>query len=80
MTTIIAGGPGDPEVTPEVNAGECAGNMTNISIRQPMAMCRDNYGCAMLHRFVATVIFIFIFIFLVYLSRGLVLFVCFGGE
>jgi hypothetical protein len=28
MTTIIAGGPGDPEVTPLTNRGECAGNMT----------------------------------------------------
>lgn len=44
MTTIIAGGPGDPEITPETNSGECVGNMTNISLSQPMAMCRDNYG------------------------------------
>ena len=28
MATIIVGGPGDPEVTPETNSGECAGNMT----------------------------------------------------
>ena len=27
-----------------VNAGECVGNMTNISLHQPMAVCRDNYG------------------------------------
>ena len=44
MTTIIAGGPGDPEITPEVNSGECAGNISKPSASKPMAICRDNYG------------------------------------
>ena len=54
MTTIIAGSPGDPEVTPLTNKGECAGNMTHTAGGEadglpktgpnPMAMCRDNYG------------------------------------
>ena len=44
MATIIAGGPGDPEITPETTAGECVGNITATSRQNPMAICRDNYG------------------------------------
>ena len=39
-----SGGPGDPEITPLTNTGECMGNITSPSITKPMAICRDNYG------------------------------------
>ena len=39
MATIVAGGPGDPEITPETEA-DCAGNISSPNFDKPMAICR----------------------------------------
>ena len=57
MTQIVAGSPGDIEVTSDSNAafpngaaepgsgpGSCNGLTTNVSIDKPIAACRANYG------------------------------------
>ena len=50
MATIIAGGPGDPEVTPEVNSGECASSGINASVKNPVTYSETNLMmCVMFH-------------------------------
>jgi hypothetical protein len=57
MTQIVAGSPGDIEITSDSNAaypegaaepgtgpGSCAGLTPNVSIDKPIAACRANYG------------------------------------
>ena len=42
MATIVAGGPGDPEITPETEA-DCAGNISSPNFDKPMAICRGKH-------------------------------------
>ena len=49
MVTIVAGSPGNHEVTPTTTANDlkdkrCTGSIDNPSFGMPMAACRENYG------------------------------------
>ena len=57
MTQVVAGSPGDIEVTgthmdapgagaaePNTGPGSCVGGVANVSIDKPIAACRANYG------------------------------------
>ena len=49
LVTIVAGSPGNHEVTPvttneSIKSGRCIGSVKNPSFNEPLAACRDNYG------------------------------------